>query len=601
MAISSVCLIEVDGQALPADIAGLLTEAYIEDSQRKPDMFWLRFRDIGRAIAEKSGARIGATVRLSVQTAHSQTPTPLMFGEVTAVEAEFDAGGTFTVIRGYDPAHRLHHGRRTAAYTQATASDIVTTVARRAGLTPGTIESTTTVFDHISQGGQTDWEFLTGLARAGGFELTVREGKVHFGAAKQAASAPESGGESKIPLALELGRDLLRLRAVVTSAQQVKEVEVRGWDVTTKKALVATEPTATTTAELPGTDPQKLAEAFGAGSYVSTDVPHGTQAEVDAAARALAAEVASGFASLEGVARGNPALAADVAISIAGLGEPFDGKYTLTSARHRFDSTGGYTTTFTVSGRSDPSLLGLTTSSDSEAHRGVAIGIVTDAGDPEGLGRVKVSLPWLAADYVSDWARTVQPGAAKDRGWMVLPEVGDEVLLGFEQGDLGRPYVLGGLYNGIDKPSAKGPGLIDGGTGAVNRRSLVSRLGHRIDLLDDSAKATGITVATGDDALTLNLDAEATRITVHSDGSIVIEGARGVTIDAAGSELQLKGGKVTITGSQGVNVESTGDVSLSAGAKLAMKGTTTSLSGTANTEVSSSGTCAISASLVRIN
>lgn len=604
MSISSQCLIEVEGIPLPADIAGLLTDAFVEDSQRRPDMFVLRFRDVGRAVVEKSGARIGARVRLSVQTAHSQAPELLMAGEVTAVEAEFDATGTFTAIRGYDPAHRLFHGRRTAAYTQATASDIVTTVTRRAGLRPGTIETTTTVFDHVSQGGQTDWDFLEDLAREVGFELTVREGKVHFTAPRAATGAPEPGGpETRIPLVLQLGQDLVRIRAVVTSAQQVKEVEVRGWDVTTKKALIATEPAVTTAIELPDTDPKSLADIFGDSTYVSTDVPHGTQAEVDAAAKSLAEEVAGSFATLEGVARGNPALVAEAAVSLAGLGSPFDGKYTLTSARHRFDPATGYTTTFTVSGRTDRSLLGLA-STDTAAPRplGLAVGIIDDVQDPEGLGRVKVSLPWLSDDYVSDWARTVQLGAGKNRGWMVLPEVGDEVLLGFERDDFRRLFVLGALHNGIDGPPPKGIGLIDSGTGAVNRRSMVSRLGHRIDLLDEAGKATGITMLTADDKLTLNLDAQQTKIIVHSDGTILIEGGNGVVVDAASAKLELKGGQVAISGTQGVSVDGgSGNVSVKAGAQLDLKGQTAKLEGSTTTEMKAGANCTISGGLVRIN
>ncbi len=68
---------------------------------------------------------------------------------------------------------------------------------------------------------------------------------------------------------------------------------------------------------------------------------------------------------------------------------------------------------------------------------------------------MKLTFPWLSDSYVSDWARTVQPGAGKDRGAMVLPEVGDEVLVLFEQGDIRRPYVLGGLYNGDRHPARR--------------------------------------------------------------------------------------------------------------------------------------------------
>ena len=86
----------------------------------------------------------------------------------------------------------------------------------------------------------------------------------------------------------------------------------------------------------------------------------GTQAEVDSAADALAEQIASSFAEFQGVARGNPALHAGAAISIDKVGAPFDGKYTITTSRHNYDPSSGYTTTFAVTGRQERSLLGLT-------------------------------------------------------------------------------------------------------------------------------------------------------------------------------------------------------------------------------------------------
>lgn len=581
MSFTNTFLIEFDGTALPEDIAALLTAAYIDDSQQFPDMFELRFRDPSRLVLSKTTAKIGSQVKVSLTVSTSPAPIVLMQGEATALEAEFDSLGTFTVIRGYDAAHRLFRGRRTEAYTQMTASDIARQVAQRAGLQVGDVTSTTTVFDHVSQAGTSDWEFLRRLAADVGYEITVREGKFGFAAPTAARGAPAAGGaDNPDPLVLRLGSDLLRIRAVVTSAEQVKEVEVRGWDTATKQPLTATEPAATAAAELGEVDPVKLADTFGGARYVTGDVPHRTQAEVDTAAKALSEAVAGTFAELEGVVRGNPEVRAGRAVTVDNLGAPFDGKYTVTASRHRLDPTTGYTTSFTVTGVQDRTMLGLAGGATSgtgaggwAAPAGVVVATVDDVNDPEKSGRVRLQLPWLSDDYVSGWARTVHAGAGKDRGALVLPEVGDEVLVAFEQGDFRRPYVLGGLYNGVDTPSSKGIPAVDGGSGAVNRRSMVSRRGHRIDLLDEDGRTEGITLSSQDDKVSLSLDATKTKVTLHADGSVLVEGSQGVVIDAASAKLELKGGQISITGTQGVTVDGgSGPVKVSSGSQLDLKG-----------------------------
>jgi len=568
--------IEVDGSALPPDISPLLTAAYVDDSQRMPDMFELRFRDPAHLVLSKTGTKVGSVVKISVITSASGTPIALMTGEVTALEAEFDTGGTFTVVRGYDAAHRLLRGRRSEAYTQMTASDIAQRVAQRAGIRTGEVTSTTTVYEHLSQVGTSDWTMLRWLAADAGFDITVRDGVFGFGPREKAEQAPAAGGpESPEPLVLRLGADLLRFRAVLTSSQQVKDVEVRGWDTETKQPLTATVPARTATVQLPDVTPAVLAGAFGDPRYVATDVPHRTQAEVDTAAKALTEALAAGFAELEGVCRGNPQVRAGTPVTVDGLGAPFDGKYTVTSSRHRLDPTTGYTTSITVSGARDHSMLALTGGPDPAmaAPAGVVIGVVSEVGDPESLGRVRLTYPWLSDDYVSGWARTVQAGAGKDRGAMVLPEVGDEVLVVFEQGDVRRPYVLGGLWNGVDRPNTDGVPLVDGGSGAVNRRSMVSRRGHRVDLLDQDGKAEGVSVSSKGGTVCLTLDATGTKVTVHSDGTVLVEGSKGVVVDAKTAKLELTGGEVSIKGTRGVTVDGgAGPVKVSSGTQLDLKG-----------------------------
>ncbi len=602
---SSGFVVEVDGAPLAADAKALLISAFVDDSLRLPDTFVLRFRDTDRIVLTKSGAKIGSTVKISVASDASVSPEPLIEGDVTALEAEFDSTGTYTVIRGYDQAHRLFRGRRTESYTQSTASDVATKVAQRAGLKVGTIESTSTVFDHLSQAGVTDWEFLESMSREIGYEITVKKGVFDFRTPQKADTAPQGGqGAAQNPLVLRLGGDLLRFRSLITAAEQVTEVQARGWDLAQKKALIASSPAATTSAVLPTVNPAQIADTFGSPVYVASDVAYRTQSEVDVAAAAIAEQIAGAFAEFEGVSRGNPKLRAGTAVAVDNVGAPFDGKYTVTTSHHRYDPVTGYTTAFSVTGRQERSLYGLASGGNGVARsgQGSVVAQVTDVNDPEQQARVKLTFPWLSDTYVSDWARTVQPGAGKDRGAMVLPEVGDEVLVLFEQGDIRRPYVLGGLYNGVDTPPTGGPGLIDGSSGAVNRRSMVSRRGHRIDLVDEDGRTEGITLSTTGDKLTLTMDSVATMITVHSDGKVLVEGKGGIVIDSASSKLELKGGEVSISATNGVKVDGgSGAVSVLTNGALSLKGTTAKLEGSTTTEVKASGVLTVQGSLVKIN
>jgi len=74
---------------------------------------------------------------------------------------------------------------------------------------------------------------------------------------------------------------------------------------------------------------------------------------------------------------------------------------------------------------------------------GVAVAIVVQNDDPEGLSRVRLSLPWLDPDpaFLTDWARLAVPFGAP----AIVPAIGDEVLVAFDQGDVRFPYVLGRL------------------------------------------------------------------------------------------------------------------------------------------------------------
>jgi hypothetical protein len=130
----------------------------------------------------------------------------------------------------------------------------------------------------------------------------------------------------------------------------------------------------------------------------------------------------------------------------------------------------------------------------------------------------------------------------------------------------------------------------------------VSRLGHRIDLLDQDGKKAGIQVSSKDNKLQVVLDAVGTTVTVHSDGTVTVEGKQGITIDAASSKLSLKAGQIELSATSGVKIDGgSGSVDVNAGGQLSLKGVTTTLEGSAQTQVKAGSMLQIQGALVKIN
>jgi phage protein D/phage baseplate assembly protein gpV len=551
--------IEVDGTPLSEALEMHLEEVVVDDYLHLPDMFTLTFRDPERTVLGEARVKIGSVVRVSSSESGGTKPGLLIHGEVTAVEAEYTEGGSRITVCGYDPSHRLHRGRLSTSYADMKDSDIAAQVAKRVGLQVGVVDDSGPVEKYVAQANLTDWEFLSSRAREIGFEISVEEGKLNYRDAKRSTSAPPDGDyDSSDPLQLVFGKELVEFHPRLTSAGQVKEVVVRGWDPATKQALVGRAPAAASSATLKA-KPADLAALFGDPTHVSGDLPLSSQAAVDAGAKALSEQIGSAHAEASGVALGHPKLRPGTAVKISVVDEHFEGAYVITQARHIFNQA-GYRTWFTISGRQDRSILGLTTRTGGGQKRdrinGVVVGLVTQNDDR--LGRVKLKFPWMSDSFETDWARVASLGAGARSGAVWLPQVDDEVLVAFEHGDFRRPYVLGGLWNGIDKPPL-GDGLFD--NGSVKRRGFVSRKGHRFVFLDGDGDA-GIALLTSNDSLRIALKESATEIHVASDGTIVIEskgdlkikGDANVTIEA-GTGLTLKGATVTIKGSGPVDID----------------------------------------------
>lgn len=194
--------------------------------------------------------------------------------------------------------------------------------------------------------------------------------------------------------------------------------------------------------------------------------------------------------------------------------------------------------------------------------KGVAYGVVRDNQDPNGLGRVRVSYPWHTQTDQSYWARIAVPMAGNDRGFYALPEVGDEVALIFERGDLRFPCVVGAVWNGKNTPPA---GNSDGKN---DIRVFKSRAGH-VFQFNDSSDAPSVTLLFNDQKKTVVINQNGIQVDDGGGNSLTISSQDGsVTLSASGT-LTLKGSSISI--------DSTGTLSISANAALTVRGTTVNI------------------------
>jgi uncharacterized protein involved in type VI secretion and phage assembly len=181
---------------------------------------------------------------------------------------------------------------------------------------------------------------------------------------------------------------------------------------------------------------------------------------------------------------------------------------------------------------------------------GVVPGTVTNNKDPEGWGRVKIEIPWLI-EGETGWAQVATLMSGSQRGSFFLPEVGDNVLVAFEHGDVNNPYVIGSLWNGRDKPpetnsdgknnirkfkSRSGHEFVFDDTDQKEKLEIKTNAGHKI-VMDDAQGKSKVSIATnGGHSLEMN---DATEM-------VIIEDKKGNKITMGPSGVDINNGKFTV-------------------------------------------------------
>lgn len=530
-------VVTVDGRPLAPDLYPRLVLVRVEESVHLPDYFALHFDDPHFELFDRNTFSLGTAVEIAFRA--EGDPVVVTAGEVTAVLVEPGASGRHElVLTGHDLTHRLSRTPKSRTFQQVTEGDIASRIAGEYGL-EADVDPTGATREYVLQAGESDYAFLRRRAARIGFSFWISERRFHFKRAPRAAAPPPT---------LRWGANLQRFTVRFSAGERCDEVQIRGWDAVGKQAITgrATEPD-------PGSDAPAAEEmaaaarrAFGRVQRSAGQFPVTDQSEADALASSLLLRASGEEVVLRGAAAGDPMLAAGARVRVEGVGSRLSGSYRVTAVEHVFGAGRPYVTRFVCGGKEPGELADLVGTSAGSGERrgwgGLVVGIVTNNDDPERLGRVRVTFPTLSDSDESAWARVAAPGAGAGRGIQWLPEVDDEVLVGFELDDQARPIVLGGMWNRKDEP----PQADLAANGAITGRVLASRKDSRLTLTDDPDPVVQLTLGGSPCAVRL----EKSESSVTGDKKLVIT-ASSVEINAT-QKLSLSGAQVQITATGGL-------------------------------------------------
>ena len=483
-----------------------------------------------------------------------------------------------------DASYRLTLERKSEVYENQTDSDVISKILSDAGLDKS-VDTTSVQYEGLVRQSCTDFDFVLARAEANGLIFYANAGKANVAKPDFSASPV---------LEVTLGTDLFSFDGEIDSRSQYASASATAWSPDSQQTVVGTGQVDSGSSwgnQTGGT----LADVGKADALAMITAANLEQASVDAVAKGRQTRAA--LARLRAAARfqGSAKAALGTTLQLSGLGDRFSGAGLVCGVSHRIEE-GDWTTEVALghapewltdhSEISAPGAGGL-----NAAARGLQIGkVVKVAEDPKGGQRIQVKLPLLADDAMV-WARLGGIYASSGFGVMFLPEVDDEVIVGFLSEDPSDPIVLGSLYSKDRAPPVTPEE-------ANNTKTVVTR--EKLKLTFDEEKKV----------ITVETPAGNTAIFDDDQKSVTLKDENGNKVELASGGITLDSPKtITIKAGQDVSISATGSISVSATQSLSLSGldvsasadTEFSASGNASAKVTSSGQLTIQGTLVMIN
>lgn len=474
------------------------------------------------------------------------------------------SGESYLQIECRDAAVKLTGGRKSAYYYDLKDSEIIEQIAKNGGL-KSDVDVTNLKHPQMVQCRATDWDFLLMRAQANGLLVVTQDGKL-------VVKAPAASGNPV--MTLTYGQNVLEFEAVLDARDEYVSVQATAWDSAGQAMLQepAAAPSATSPGNLTASD---VAKVMALDPLILGHA--GQVANQELKAWANSEHLKSAFAKVRGRARvqGDATLVPGAVVELAGVGDRLNGKALISGVQHEINLANWETDiTFGLSPEnlavldwrvSEPPAAGLL-----PGVEGLHVGLVTALkGDPNGENRIQVRIPLIGAKEQGTWARVATLDAGKDRGSFFLPEIDDEVVLGFLGGDPRNPVVLG-MLNSSAKPAPLQADDKNPQKGFITRSKITV-------LFDDDKKVLTIqtpgsnSLVLDDDQGTVTLtDKNGNKLLLDSNG-ITMESAKDLTIKASG-DVKIDGTNITTSANSQLQAKGSSGAEFSSGGNTVLKG-----------------------------
>lgn len=467
-----------------------------------------------------------------------------------------------------DESVKMTVGRKNRNYFDTTDGEIMDEIISSYSLQKD-VDRTELKHKEMVQFYSTDWDFILKRTEANGKLVCVIDGKIEI-------KAPDTGKEPA--LSLIYGSTMIEFEAGMEARWQLPSVKSISWDPSTQEIIEA-EGDEPGLKEEGNVDGKTLSQVVGLDDFrlQHTGMVNSQELKTWAESKMVRSRLSkiSGRVRCQGFAGVNPL----DTVKLSGVGERFNGTALVTGVRHQIN-TGNWETDIQFGmpgGNMLKNTCGIKAAPAAgllPAVNGLQIGVVTKLEDPDGEDRVQVRLPLLGVDE-GVWARVARLDGGDRRGAFFLPEIGDEVVVGFLDDDPRYPVILG-MLNSSSKPApitAKDEN---------NEKGFVTREDIRL-LFDDKKKS--VTVKTpGGHQLTLSDDEK--KITIK---------------DSGGNMIEMGSGGIKIESAKDIKIKAPGDIKVD-GANIDMKSSAKfKAQGSSGAEITTSATAVLKGSLVQIN